>query len=35
MYYVLFNKILQGGDTVVGQFLTKGVPEFVVKILDK
>ena len=34
MYYVLFTKILQGGDTV-GLFFTKGVLEFVVKILDK
>ena len=35
MYCVLFTKILQGGDIASGTFFTKGVKEFVVKILDK
>ena len=34
IYYVLFTKIVQRGDTV-RLFFTKGVVELVVKILDK
>ena len=34
VYYVLFTKILQGGDTNIGLFFTKEVLEFVVKILE-
>ena len=35
MYYVLFTKILQGGDTSSGTVFTKGILELVFKILDK
>ena len=34
VYYVLFTKILQGGDTNIGLFFTNEVLEFVVKILE-
>ena len=35
MYYVLFTKILQGGDTSSGTVFTKGILELEFKILDK
>ena len=35
MYYVLFTKMLQGGDTSSGTVFTKGILELVFKILDK
>ena len=35
MYYLLFTKILQGRNASSGNVFTKGVLEFVVKILDK
>ena len=35
MYYVLFTKILQGGDTSSGTVFTKGILELVFKILYK
>ena len=34
MYYVLFTKILQGGDEASGTVLHKDLLEFVVQILD-
>ena len=35
MYYVLFTKILQGGDPASGAVFHKRVLEFLGKILDK
>ena len=35
MYYVLFSKILRGGDTASGTVLHKRILEFVLRISDK